>query len=61
MTRNQIFIVLAIYLVGALACAQWALSLDTTWLLGFVLWSSFYGFCNALFWMAYWGREHWMG
>lgn len=61
MTRNQIFIVLAVYLVGVLVCTQWALSLDKTWLLGLVLWTSFFGFCNAVFWMGYWSREHWMG
>jgi hypothetical protein len=61
MTRNQIFAVIAVYLLGVLACTQWALSLGNTWLLGLVLWTSFYAFCNAVGWVTYWSREHWMG
>jgi len=26
-----------------------------------VLWTSFFGFCNLIGWMAYWSREHWLG
>jgi hypothetical protein len=61
MNRNQLLVVLVVYLIGAFACGQWALSLGNTWLLGFVLWTSFYAFCNAVVWVTYWSREHWMG
>jgi hypothetical protein len=61
MNRKQALIVLALYVVGAFLCAQWAVSLDSTRTLGLVLWTSFYAFCNAVFWVGYWSREHWMG
>src|SRR5690606_12602953 len=61
MTRIQVLIVLALYLIGAAVCTQRAISLDKTWVLGLVLWTSFFGLCNAVFWMADWSREHWMG
>jgi hypothetical protein len=61
MNRTQFFVVLALYLVGVLACTQWAVSLGSTRVLGLVLWTSFFAFCNALVWVTYWSREHWMG
>ena len=61
MNRKQFFVILAIYLVGIAACTQWAVSLGSTRVLGLVLWTSFFGFCNAVGWVTYWSREHWMG
>lgn len=61
MTRIQLLIVFIVYLIGIVACTQWALSLGATWLLGLVLWTSFFAFCNAVGWVTYWSREHWMG
>lgn len=68
MTRNKILVLLLIYVVGAFASANWAVSIqnaDGLWsaagLLGLVLWSSFFGFCNVITWITYWSREHWMG
>jgi hypothetical protein len=61
MNRTQILVVIALYIVGAFACMQWALALDSTRVLGLVLWTSFFGFCNAVGWVMYWSREHWMG
>jgi hypothetical protein len=68
MTRNKILVLLLIYVIGAFASVQWALSIQNEsemWsapgLLGLVLWSSFFGFANVLGWLTYWSREHWMG
>lgn len=68
MTRNKILVLLLIYVVGAFASANWAVSIqsaDSLWsaagLLGLVLWSSFFGFANVLGWLTYWSREHWQG
>jgi hypothetical protein len=68
MTRNKILVLLLIYVVGGFACANWAVSIQnesSLWsasgLLGLVLWSSFFGIANAIGWMTYWSREHWMG
>lgn len=61
MNRKQFFIVFVLYLVGIAACTQWAVSLGSTRLLGFILWTSFFACCNATFWVTYWSREHWMG
>lgn len=67
MSRNQVFIVLILYVLGAAASVAWAVSIKgpPVWsaqgLLGLILWTSFFAFCNALFWMGYWSREHWMG
>jgi hypothetical protein len=67
MSRNQVFVVLILYVLGAAASVAWAVSIwgPPTWspsgLLGLLLWTSFYAFCNVVGWMAYWSREHWMG
>jgi hypothetical protein len=68
MTRNKFLVLVLIYIVGAAASVSWALSIQnepSVWsaagLLGLVLWSSFFGFTNALGWLTYWSREHWMG
>lgn len=61
MNRKQILVVLALYIVGAVGAMQWAVSLDSTRMLGLVRWTSFFAFCNAVFWVTYWSREHWFG
>jgi hypothetical protein len=68
MSRNKILVLLFIYLIGAGASVAWSMSNyneTLVWsapgLLGLVLWTSFFGFCNAIGWVTYWSREHWMG
>lgn len=68
MNSKQFFAILVVYVVGAAASIAWALALhpgSALWsapgLLGLVLWTSFFGFCNAVGWVTYWSREHWMG
>ena len=60
MSLIQIFGILIVYAFGAMASCAWATSLQTTPLLGFLLWTSFFGFCNAVTWTLWWSREHWM-
>lgn len=68
MARNTIFLLMLVYVIGGIVCAFWATSwhsAESVWsaagLLGLVLWSSFFGISNALGWVAYWSREHWLG
>jgi hypothetical protein len=67
MTRNQALVIFLVYLIGAAASIAWAMDIQNMplWsaagVLGLVLWTSFFGFCNAIGWMAYWSREHWLG
>ncbi len=61
MTRIQALVVLVIYLIGAALSMQWAVSREATAVLGLILWTSFYGFINAVIWAIWWSREHWAG
>ncbi len=60
MNPIAIFILLVIYGLGTAASIAWAQSLETTALLGFLLWTSFFGFCNAVGWATWWSRENWL-
>jgi hypothetical protein len=60
MSPLAIVALLIVYALGAAASAAWAQSLETTALLGFLLWTSFFGFCNAVGWATWWSREHWL-
>lgn len=60
MTVPQMLGVLVLYLLGAAACSTWAVAEGWTFVLGLVLWTSFYGFCNAVGWALWWSREHWL-
>jgi hypothetical protein len=67
MTRNQALVLLFVYVLGAIASVVWAMNIHSMplWsaasVLGLVLWTSFFGFCNAVGWVIYWSREHWLG
>ena len=60
MSIGKIIGILIVYAIGSAASCAWAISLDATPLLGFLLWTSFFGFSNAVTWALYWSREHWM-
>lgn len=60
MSPITLIAILIVYGLGAAASVAWALSLGNTALLGFLLWTSFYGFSNAVGWAAWWSREHWL-
>jgi hypothetical protein len=49
-----------IYILGLAASISWALSLGATYLLGLLLWTSFFGFCTAVSLALFWSREHWL-
>ena len=53
MSIGKIIGILIVYAIGAAASCAWAISLDATPLLGFLLWTSFYGFCNAVTWALF--------
>ncbi len=59
MTLPQFIGVLVLYGLGAAAACAWAMAEGATALLGFLLWTSFYGFCNAVGWAAWWSRGEW--
>jgi hypothetical protein len=59
MSLIQIFGLLVVFALGAAASCAWAISLQTAPLLGFVLWTSFFCFCNAVTWAVWWSREQW--
>ena len=56
----QIIAVIVLYAIGALGSCAWATAEGATWVLGFILWTSFFAFCNAVTWALWWSREHWM-
>lgn len=59
MSRIQIFGLLIVFALGSAASCAWAISLQASPLLGFVLWVSFFCFCNAVAWAVWWSREQW--
>ena len=48
------------YIVGLFASIAWANASGATYLLGLLLWTSFFGFSTLTFLMLYWSREHWL-
>jgi hypothetical protein len=49
-----------VYIVGLGASLAWASSLGATYLLGLLLWTSFFGISTAISLMLFWSREHWL-
>jgi hypothetical protein len=60
MNPLAVIALLVIYGLGAGASIAWAQSLEATKLLGFVLWTSFFAFSNAVGWATWWSRQHWL-
>jgi len=60
MNPLTIIALLVIYGLGAVASCAWAQSQGATLLLGFLLWTCFFGFCNAVGWTTWWSRQHWL-
>jgi hypothetical protein len=60
MSRTKILGILVVYLIGIAACTSWSVSLGGTKLLGLLLWTSFFGFCNAVTWAFWWSRDNWL-
>ncbi len=60
MSLVQIIGVLVLYVLGIAASATWAISLGENALIGFILWTSFFAFSNAMGWVLWWSREHWL-
>jgi hypothetical protein len=48
------------YALGLAGSIAWANASGATYLLGLLLWTSFFGFSMVSFLMLYWSREHWM-
>lgn len=68
MPRNTILVLMLIYVIGGVVGAFWGTSwhgAESVWsaagLLGLVIWSFVFGITNAIGWVTYWSREHWMG
>jgi hypothetical protein len=57
MSASQILGVVVLWALGAAACCAWSLAEGATALLGLLLWTSFFGFCNAVGWAMWWSRE----
>jgi hypothetical protein len=55
----QILGILVLYALGAAASCAWSLAEGAAALLGLLLWTSFFGFCNAVGWALWWSREEW--
>ena len=49
-----------IYAAGLAGSIAWANACGATYLLGLLLWTSFFGFSMLSFLMLFWSREHWM-
>lgn len=59
---NLVGVVIAVlyYVVGLAGSIAWAHSCGATYLIGLLLWTSFFGFSTLTFLMLYWSREHWL-
>jgi hypothetical protein len=60
MTIAGAALAIIIYLAGLAGSIAWANAEGATYLLGLLLWTSFFGFSMLSFLMLYWSREHWM-
>ena len=60
MSLVQIIGILVLYLIGVAASCAWSVAEGCTALLGLLLWTSFFGFCNAVGWAFWWARDEWM-
>lgn len=59
MNTMQAISVLMLYLVGLTGSIFWAMASGATYLLGLLLWTSFFAFCNAIGWSVWWSRREW--
>ena len=61
MSLTAVVAIVIAYAAGLAGSIAWANASGATYLLGLLLWTSFFGFCMVVTLMLYWSREHWMG
>ncbi|HLP41491.1 MAG TPA: hypothetical protein VK465_08295 [Fibrobacteria bacterium] len=55
------FFAVLYYALGLAGSLAWAHSLGASYVIGLVLWTSFFGFSMLVTCMLLWSREHWLG
>jgi hypothetical protein len=59
MNLMQAVSVFMLYLVGLTGSIFWSVSCGGDYLLGLLLWTSFYAFSCAIGWSIWWSRREW--